>query len=75
MTIKIAISLPDEQVESARRAVAEKRSASVSAYISEAIAERERSRTLAELLTDWETEEGPVSQEALDWADQQLGSR
>ena len=37
MTTKIAVTLPDELVESARRAVAEKRAASVSAYVADAL--------------------------------------
>lgn len=38
---KIAITLPEEQVAAARRAVAEGRSPSVSAYISQALARRD----------------------------------
>jgi Arc/MetJ-type ribon-helix-helix transcriptional regulator len=73
MTTKIAISLPDELVESARRAVAENRAASVSAYVADALRERERAQGLAALLADWDREFGPPSKEDFAWAEQQLG--
>lgn len=73
MTTKIAISLPDELVESARRAVAENRAASVSAYVADALRERERAQGLAALLADWDREFGPPSAEDVAWAKEQLG--
>ena len=73
MTTKIAISLPDDLVESARRAVAENRAASVSAYIADAMTRRERVESLGALLADWDREFGPPSAEDFAWAKQQLG--
>ena len=53
---KIAITLPEEQVAAARRAVVEGRAASVSAYISQALARRnadeEMSETIAEIYAE-----------------------
>lgn len=48
MTTKIAVSLPDEQVEIARTAVKAGRATSVSAYIAESIARRQREDSMAE---------------------------
>ena len=73
MTTKIAISLPDELVESARRAVAENRASSVSSYIADALQERVRVESLAAVLADWDREFGPPSPEDIAWAKQQLG--
>ena len=50
MTTKIAISLPDELVEQARRAVASGAAPSVSAYIAGAMSERGRRERLADVL-------------------------
>jgi Arc/MetJ-type ribon-helix-helix transcriptional regulator len=73
MTRKIAISLPDELVESARKAVAENRAASVSAYIAEAMIRHEQAEGLGALLADWDREFGPPSAKDVAWAKQQLG--
>lgn len=47
---KIAITLPEEQVAAARQAVAEGRAASVSSYISEALARRTAEEEMAEII-------------------------
>ncbi|WP_103062909.1 toxin-antitoxin system antitoxin subunit [Actinomyces qiguomingii] len=73
MTQKIAVSLPDEQVSSIRRAVAQGRAASVSGYISAAVARAEREDRLTELLDDLDRELGPVDDADLAWADRALG--
>lgn len=73
MTAKIAVSLPDEQVAAARRAVEEGRAASVSAYIAEAIRRREQEDGLASVLDDMDAEHGPPSTEDIDWARRTLG--
>lgn len=73
MTEKIAISLPDEQVAAIRRAVAQGRAASVSGFISAAVARAERENSLSELLDDLDRELGPVSEDDLAWADEALG--
>lgn len=73
MTTKIAVSLPDADVEAARRAVAAGRAPSVSAYIAEAIARRERQDSLTELLDDLDRELGAPSAADYRWADKALG--
>ena len=72
MTTKIAVSLPDEQVEAARAAVAEGRAPSVSAYVSEALARRSAEDELLELLDLDETHE-PATDEHRAWARRALG--
>jgi Arc/MetJ-type ribon-helix-helix transcriptional regulator len=73
MTTKLAVSLPDELAEQARRAVREGRAASVSAYIAAAIAEAERTRGIAALVADMRAEDGPPSEEDYAWARRALG--
>lgn len=73
MTTKIAISLPDEQVAAARRAVAEGRAASVSAYIAQALSDRGQYAELSELLADMASEQGPPSEDDRAWARRALG--
>ena len=72
MTTKIAVSLPDEQVEAARAAVAEGRAPSVSAYVSEALARRSAEDELLELL-DYDEAQEPVTQKHRTWARRALG--
>jgi antitoxin ParD1/3/4 len=55
---KIAITLPEEQVAAARRAVAEGRAASVSAYISQALARRTADEEMAEIIAEIYAETG-----------------
>ena len=71
---KIAVSLPAEQVAEARRAVAEGRSPSVSAYVSAALASRRRQESLADLVAEWKSELGPPGDEDYEWARQVLGA-
>lgn len=68
MTTKIAISLPDEQVRAAKQAVADGRAASVSALVSEALAEKLQTESLAALVADIIAEDGPPSAEDYEWA-------
>ncbi len=72
MTTKIAISLPDEQVSAARQAVKDGRAASVSALVSEALADKLQVDTLAALVADIIAEDGPPSPEDYAWAEQAL---
>lgn len=72
MTAKIAVSLPDHLVAEARAAVAEGRSASVSAYVAQAMDEKSRRRTLAEVLDDLDAEFGTPSAALTDRADRAL---
>ena len=73
MTQKIAVSLPDEQVVSIRRAVEQGRAPSVSGFISAAVARVQREDNLAQLLDDLDRELGPVDDADLTWADKALG--
>lgn len=75
MTTKIAVSLPSEQVAAARRAVAEGRASSVSGYIADALARREREDGLLQLLDDLDRALGPPSSEDVVWAEKALGIR
>jgi Arc/MetJ-type ribon-helix-helix transcriptional regulator len=76
---KITISLPPEQVEQAREAVANGEASSVSAYISTALAavapiaaSDEDEDTLADFVRDLIAEDGEPSAEAYAWADRVL---
>lgn len=73
MTQKIAVSLPDEQVVSIRRAVEQGRAPSVSGFISAAVARVQREDKLAQLLDDLDSELDPVDDADLAWADKALG--
>jgi antitoxin ParD1/3/4 len=75
MTTKIAITLPDEQVVAAKTAVADGRAASVSAYISEALARRSADEQLLEMLIEMDVEQGKPSAEDYERAEQALGIR
>jgi Arc/MetJ-type ribon-helix-helix transcriptional regulator len=70
---KITVSLPPEQVEQARAAVARGEAASVSSYISTALAaiappEPHDQDTLADFVADLKAEDGTPSPEAYAWA-------
>ncbi len=74
MTVmKIAISLPAEQVEQVRRAVAEGRAASVSAYISDTLDRHHRAESMAALLADMTARGGEPSGNDQQWARDALG--
>jgi len=71
---KIAVSLQTELVEQARRAVAEGRADSVSAYVAEAIEEKRTHEDLAALLEEMLAETGgPLTPEEEAVADRALG--
>ena len=61
---KIAISLPVEQIEQAKRAVADGRAASVSAYISSVLREADPADSMDRLLADLAAQFGEPSEEA-----------
>lgn len=67
--VKIAVSLPEEQVAAAKRAVAEGRAASVSAYVSAALAKRDAQDEMRRLFDEWDAENGPPSDDDYAWAD------
>ncbi len=73
MTTKIAVSLPDELVVGARKAVAEGRAPSVSAFIAGALEEQSRYGGLADLLAEMAAEAGPPTERDRDWARRALG--
>jgi Arc/MetJ-type ribon-helix-helix transcriptional regulator len=70
---KIAITLPAEQVAAARRAVAEGRATSVSAYISQALARRHVDEELAETIAEIYAEAGQPTADERAWARRALG--
>jgi Arc/MetJ-type ribon-helix-helix transcriptional regulator len=76
---KLTISLPREQVAEVRAAVNRGDAASVSSYISAALAatmpasRTEEDDTLADLVADMIAEYGRPSPEAYAWADEVLG--
>ena len=76
MTVKIAVSLPDHLVATARTAVAEGRAASVSAYVAaalEAYADDHRVITMLDEII--EQTGGPVTAAEQAWADEILRGR
>jgi Arc/MetJ-type ribon-helix-helix transcriptional regulator len=70
---KIAITLPEEQVAAARQAVAEGRAASVSAFISQALARRDADEELAETIAEIYAESGQPTEDDRLWARRVLG--
>lgn len=73
MTTKVAISLPDEVLESARQAVSDGRADSLSGYIAATLAERQGYEDLAALLADMAKETGGPSEKDRLWARRALG--
>jgi Arc/MetJ-type ribon-helix-helix transcriptional regulator len=73
-TSKIAVSLPGELVDQARRAVAEGRAASVSAYVARALEEKAKCDDLSSLLEDMLAQSGgPLTKAERNAADRALG--
>lgn len=73
-TRKIAITLPEEQVLEAKRAVTEGRARSVSAYIAEAVAARAKRHGLRAYVDALIAEHGKPTSDDYAWADAQLDS-
>jgi antitoxin ParD1/3/4 len=73
MTTKITVSLPDDVVAHARRAVAEGRAPSVSAYVAEALSRMRRDSSADDFVAFLVEQHGEPSAEAYDWADRVLG--
>lgn len=71
--MKIAITLPEEQVAAARRAVADGRAPSVSAYIAQSLARRDADEELSETLAEIYAEHGEPTAEERAWARKALG--
>jgi Arc/MetJ-type ribon-helix-helix transcriptional regulator len=77
---KMTISLPQEQAELVREAVARGEASSVSGYVSAALAavmaapaDGDDGDILARLVADMSVEDGPPGAEAYAWADRVLG--
>ena len=73
MTTKVAISLPDDVLASARQAVTDGRASSLSGYIAATLAERQAYDELAELLAEMAAETGTPSDQDRRWAREALG--
>jgi len=73
MTSKVAISLPDDVLAAARRAVANGRASSLSGYIASTLVERQEYEDLAELLAEMAAATGSPSAEDRRWARRALG--
>jgi len=74
MTMKIAVSLPDELVLEARAAVESGRAESVSAYVASAMAEKSQRTSLSAVLDALDAELGAPAAAAVAWAEEQLDS-
>jgi Arc/MetJ-type ribon-helix-helix transcriptional regulator len=73
---KIAVTLPQELVDAARKAVVEGRAPSVSAYVAEAMEQRAQSDDLAAMLEELlEATGGPMTDEERAEVDRKLGWR
>lgn len=70
-TRKIAVSIPEELVEDARRAVAAGSARSVSAYVTEALRNFRHRQSLDDLLAELDAAE-PIPDEVRSWAEQAL---
>ena len=71
--MKVAISVPEDLIEDAKRAVEAGLVPSVSAYVAAALTNYRHRQTLRELLDDIQAEIGqPTPQERV-WAKQELG--
>lgn len=70
---RITVSVDDEYVEVARRAVAEGRAASVSAWVSDAMREKALARIQLELELDELRETEPYTRDDIEFAARALG--
>lgn len=67
--VKIAVSLPEEQVVSAKQAVADGHARSVSGYVSEALRQYDQRGELTRYLDELDERYGPPGPDAEAWAD------
>jgi Arc/MetJ-type ribon-helix-helix transcriptional regulator len=72
VSTKVTVTLPDEQVTAARRAVAEGRAASLSAYVSKALTDHGREHTLDWIIADMIAETGDPSAEDTEYVHGQI---
>lgn len=73
MTTKIAVSLPDELVATAREAVADGRAPSVSSFVATALRAQRRYGQLADLLAEMADDAGQPTERDRAWARRALG--
>jgi Arc/MetJ-type ribon-helix-helix transcriptional regulator len=73
MTTKIAISLPDDVLATARQAVNSGRASSLSGYIASTLADRQDYEDLGALLAEMAADAGGPSDEDRIWARRALG--
>lgn len=73
--LKIAISLPKDQLARVQDEVRAGRAGSVSGYIARALAEQERRESLRALLRDLVEQHGEPTREDIKWAKRVLASR
>ena len=73
--VKIAITLPEEQVARVRRAVRAGLADSVSGYITRALSEQERRESLNAIVRDLIAEYGEPRQKEITWAKRALARR
>lgn len=71
-TTKITVSLPADQVAEARRAVADGRASSVSAWVSKALSSQNERQGLRAYLKALIAEYGPPNKGDYRWADDQI---
>jgi antitoxin ParD1/3/4 len=72
-TVKIAVSLPRELVDDAKRAVRRKAAKSVSAYVAEALRQKQRDEDFKAVLDQMFAETGgPPTKAELRWAKEQF---
>ena len=73
MTVKIAVSLPDELVAEAKAAVRGGRATSVSGYVADALRAFSKREHLLDVIEDIYEEVGHPTADEREWARQQLG--
>lgn len=72
-TVKVTVTIPEEELALAQVAVERGAARSLSAYMTEALVERRRGQSLLELMTELRTEIGPATEEERAWARRALG--
>ncbi len=71
---KIAVTLPPQHVRAAKKAVAEGRAVSVSAYVAQALARQAQEDGLIQLVAVMRAEDGPPTDDDYAWASRVLGT-
>lgn len=71
-TQKVAVTIPADLLRQAQAAVAAGRARSLSAYISQAVAQYQREQTLTDFLAAWAAESGEPGADDYTWAESAL---